>query len=187
VTGKQNRDARGRSRPNRASTGAPGLVPGRAAVFNKRVLSRSRLLRLWLPVVLWLGVILSFSTEAASAQRTSRFLGPLIAWLFPHWDEATRAAAHVAIRKTAHVTEYALLAVLLLRALRGTAGIERNRWQWRLALLAVVIAAAVAGLDESLQSRSATRTGSPRDVALDTAGALLGVAGWWCLRPRARV
>lgn len=136
-------------------------------------------------MALWLAVILSFSTDAASAQRTSRFLGPLIAWLFPHWDEAARATAHLAVRKTAHVAEYAFLAVLLLRALRGNSAERTPPWRWRLAVLAVVISAAVAGLDELLQSRSATRTGTPWDVALDTAGALLGVAVWWCLRPRA--
>jgi VanZ family protein len=137
-----------------------------------------------LPVALWLVVILSFSTDAASAQRTSRFLGPLIAWLFPHWDEATRAAAHFAIRKTAHVTEYALLAVLLLRALRGNSAERTPPWRWRLALSAVAASALVAGLDEFLQTRSATRTGSPWDVALDAAGALLGVLLWRLLARR---
>lgn len=143
-----------------------------------------RVLPLWLPVVLWLAVILSFSTDAASAQRTSRFLRPLIVWLFPHWDDATSATAHVAIRKTAHVAEYALLAALLLRALRGTAEIERGEWRWRLALFAVLGTVAVACLDEFLQSRSAARTGSPWDVALDTVGALLGVLLWRLLARR---
>jgi VanZ family protein len=143
-----------------------------------------RVLSLWLPVALWLAVILSFSTDAASAQRTSRFLGPLIAWLFPHWDDATLAAAHVTIRKTAHVAEYAILAALLLRALRGTAEIDRGQWRWRLALSAVAASALVACLDEFLQSRTATRSGSLWDVALDAAGALLGVLLWRLLARR---
>lgn len=149
-----------------------------------------RVILLWLPVALWLAVILSFSTDAASAQRTSRFLGPLIAWLFPDWDEVTRAAAHVFVRKTAHVTEYALLAALLLRALRGTvAGRRPATAPWSMAVAAVAICTAVACLDEFLQSRSASRTGSPWDVALDVGGALLAMllAGWWSGRRRIKL
>jgi VanZ family protein len=149
-----------------------------------------RVLLLWLPVALWLAVILSFSTDAASAQRTSRFLGPLIAWLFPHWDEATRGTAHVFVRKTAHVTEYALLAALLLRAVRGTvAGRRPATMPWSIAVGVVVGCAAVACLDEFLQSRSVTRTGSPWDVVLDVGGALLAMllAGWLAGRRRVKV
>lgn len=145
-----------------------------------------RVILLWLPVVLWLGVILSFSSDAASARQTSRFLGPLIAWLFPQWDEPTRATAHFLIRKAAHVTEYAVLAALLLRALRGSAGESRTRWRASLALAAVAGCVLVACLDEFLQSRSAARTGSPWDVALDASGATLAILLAWLFARRRR-
>lgn len=155
------------------------LVAQRRGWFPPGVPPLRRVLPLWLPVVVWLAVILSFSSDAASAQSTSRFLGPLIAWLFPHWDEPARAAAHLLIRKTAHVAEYALLAALLLRALRGTQCVERNHWRWSLAFAALAGCLAVACLDEFLQSRSATRTGSVWDVALDVGGATLAMVFAW--------
>jgi len=69
------------------------------------------------------------------------------------------------LRKLAHAAEYALLAALLLRAL--------GRW-W----LAFVLAVAYAASDELHQHFVRGRVGAPRDVAIDAAGALLGLAAW---------
>jgi len=142
------------------------------------------LLSLWLPVGLWLSVILSFSNDFASAQHTSRILGPLLAWLFPDWDEATRATAHFLVRKAAHLTEYGILAALLLRALRGSTVGSGNAWRWGAAFGTIAGCAAVASIDEIHQSFSSARTGTPWDVALDILGASFSVLLCWVFAQR---
>jgi VanZ family protein len=66
------------------------------------------------------------------------------------------------LRKLAHATEYAILAGLLLRAL----GRE---------LPAFAVAVAYAASDELHQHFVAGRHGSPVDVAIDAAGAAIGL------------
>jgi VanZ family protein len=66
------------------------------------------------------------------------------------------------LRKLAHAAEYGLLAVLLYRALR-------RPW------LALALASAYAATDEVHQTFVHGREGTPRDWAIDTAGALLGL------------
>jgi len=73
------------------------------------------------------------------------------------------------LRKLAHAAEYALLAALLLRALTRS---------W----LAFLGALAYAASDELHQHFVRGRTGTPRDVAIDAAGALIGLAVCYCGR-----
>src|SRR6266446_5534262 len=75
-------------------------------------------LKYWLPVLIWLGFIFVGSTEALSAEQTSRFLVPFLRWLDPHISDATIATIHFVVRKLGHITEYGVLAMLLWRALR---------------------------------------------------------------------
>jgi VanZ family protein len=73
-------------------------------------------------------------------------------------------------RKLIHAAEYGLLAFLWWRALRAEAAPER-------ALLgAFCIAVAYAVTDELHQTQVAGRHGSPLDVAIDAAGALVACA-----------
>ena len=75
-------------------------------------------LKYWLPVVIWLSVIFIGSTDVMSAEQTSRFIAPFLRWLKPDIAPETIAQIHLAIRKLGHLTEYAILAMLFLRALR---------------------------------------------------------------------
>jgi VanZ family protein len=102
-------------------------------------------LSLWLPVVLWACVIFAFSAV------------PSLGTGLGTWD--------LVLRKLAHVSEYALLGLLLARATRRPA-------------VAVVLAAAYAVTDEIHQTFVEGRHGAPLDVAIDTAGALVGVLVW---------
>jgi VanZ family protein len=97
----------------------------------------------WIPVVLWAGLIFALS----SIPSLNSGLGT--------WDYV--------LRKCAHMTEYAVLAVLLRRALgrNGTA---------------LLLASAYAVTDELHQTFVAGRHGSPIDWVIDTVGALLGLA-----------
>ena len=98
---------------------------------------------------LWLPVVLWAALIFALSQVPSLDSGLGI------WD--------LVLRKLAHAAEYALLAALLLRALART---------W----LAFLIALAYAASDELHQHFVRGRAGTPRDVAVDAAGALIGLA-----------
>ncbi len=142
----------------------------------------ARLLWAWLLVALWIGLILLLSGGDFSASQTSRFIGPLLTWLFPEMPEANRLLLHGAIRKGAHVTEYAVLAALGFRALRLSLSKARGapsksrRSALAPAALALLLVAAVASVDEAGQARRDTRTGSLLDVGWDLLGGTLGCA-----------
>jgi len=131
----------------------------------------------WIPVALWFAVVAGLGTAEFQYEHTSRIIGPLLHWLFPAWSDAQVAAAHGVVRKGAHLTEYAIAAVLTFRALWLT-GRADSRLAAALPTLALV--AAVATADETRQAFVASRTASPRDVAIDVTGgaAGLGVAPW---------
>ena len=99
---------------------------------------------------------------------TSRFLGPLLSWLGPHWSPAELTQAQSLIRKLAHPTEYALLCVLTGRAVALTFAVRMRV----VALAALASVALLAAADELRQASSALRTGSAFDVALDISGGL---------------
>lgn len=110
------------------------------------------------------------STDALSAEHTSRYLTPLLRWLKPDISFAAIAQAHLLLRKAAHVTEYAILTGLLFRALRWSIG-----GFWRRAAVAFAPALLFAPADEFHQSFVPSRTSSPTDVLIDYAGAILGI------------
>ena len=69
-------------------------------------------LKFWLLVLLWMVVIFSASSDTHSYQHSSRLLEPLLHWLFPTMSQAHVEDIHLVIRKCAHLTEYAILALL---------------------------------------------------------------------------
>jgi len=78
-----------------------------------------------------------------------------------------------AMRKCAHVIEYAVLALLLWRALRSGSAL---RAKMSMLFGAVLLGCAVfAASDEFHQSFVKSRTSSVRDVVLDIAGGLFGL------------
>ncbi len=133
-----------------------------------------RFLKYWLPVLIWVGVIFVGSTDLMSTEHTSRIIAPVLRWLKPDISAEAIARVQFFIRKTAHVTEYAILATLLWRAFgRGTA------WSIKKSILFVVawVASAIfAASDEFHQSFVPSRTASPTDVMIDICGALIGLA-----------
>lgn len=134
-------------------------------------------IRYWTPVLAWMLVIFAASSDLMSARQTSRFIGPFLLWLIPDISATGIAAAQFFLRKCAHVAEYAILGALLWRALRARAG---NAWRF-VFVSALLMAFVCAVLDEFRQSFVASRTGSPIDVLIDTAGALIGVMICWSL------
>ena len=82
------------------------------------VLRLRSFLKYWLPVLVWMGIIFSGSSDSASFEHSSRIIGPLVRWLFPQLSDEAVHAIVVSVRKGAHLAEYAVLALLLWRALR---------------------------------------------------------------------
>jgi VanZ family protein len=124
-------------------------------------------LKYWLPVLAWMIFIFIGSTDLLSAEHTSRFIGPFLRWFAPDISDATIASVQLVVRKFGHLTEYAILAALLYRALRGFCDAAFS--------LSLIVAASYAVLDEFHQSFIASRTGSPWDVAIDCLGAMTGL------------
>lgn len=144
--------------------------------------------RLWryAPLVLWIGFIFFASTGAMSASNTSRIIAPLFRWLFPDITESQLLFVHFIVRKTAHFTEYAILALLAARAFIPSTHRFLHR-RWFIAALALV--ATVALLDEYNQSFLLSRTGTIWDSLIDLAGgatALVCFSLWRARRRRHR-
>jgi VanZ family protein len=102
---------------------------------------RSPLLTVWLPIVAWAALIFALS----SIPSLGTGLGT--------WDTI--------LRKCAHMTEYAVLAFLLRRALSAP-------WAFGAAV-------AYSISDEIHQSFVRGRHGAPRDVLIDSIGILIGL------------
>lgn len=129
---------------------------------------KHHVLKAWIAAVLWLIVIAIESTAYLSAHNTSRFLYPIIHFLFGV-NRAGFEPWNFYIRKTGHVVGYALLCIFLFRAWRETLPEHSDpKWTLRWASLAVLGTALVASLDEWHQSFLPSRTGRWQDVVLDT-------------------
>lgn len=160
------------------------LNEGRAVSFSSLIFRPASFIGRYAPVVLWVGLIFFASTGSMSASNTSRIIRPLLVWLFPDITEASLLQAHFFVRKTAHFTEYAILALLTARALLASPD-DRLRRRWYAFAFALV--ATVALLDEYFQSFNPTRTGTIYDSFIDMSGgatALLLLALWRAYRAR---
>ena len=119
------------------------------------------------------------STDMFAAEHTGSVLWYVLSELAPRVTYEHYTLLHLLTRKAAHLTEYAILACLLLRAFRaGTA----RAWHWRWATLSLLLVAVHAVLDESHQAYTQFRTGSVADSVLDMAGGLIALALLWLTR-----
>ena len=129
----------------------------------------------WIPAICVAALISTFSTHYFSSEETSRILTPFLHWIFPAASAHTLSRMHTAIRKLAHVTEFAVFSIAVFHGVRG----ERYGWRWQWALLTLLIAASYSGLDEWHQSFVPMREARVRDVLIDSAGALLAQVFVW--------
>jgi VanZ family protein len=164
--------------------GFPLSFSGRMAV-NVADEKRARRRRLWRygPLLAWACFVLFASSSNFSASNTSRIIRPLLLWLFPDISEESLNYVHFLVRKAAHLSEYAVLALLAARAFR-TSRQEKLRRLWWLAAFALVACVALA--DEYHQSFLPSRTGTIYDSLLDMTGGAtaLACAAVWLARGR---
>jgi VanZ family protein len=133
-------------------------------LLNKK--RRGRIFR-YAPLILWIGIVLFASTGNAAMSETSRFIRPLLHFLFPNTPEETLVVYHAYIRKCAHFVEYAGLAFFGCRAFWSSSVEVLQKYWFVFAFLIVLF---VASVDEYNQSFNPARTGSTYDVMLDCAG-----------------
>lgn len=108
---------------------------------------------LWLPPIVWAGVIFLFSSFPTTT-TTTFYLGDFL------------------LKKSAHVIEYGIFATLVYRALINS-NITKNKSMW----MSVLIAFLYGLTDEFHQSFTPGRGPKFTDVLIDTSGATLFVYG----------
>jgi VanZ family protein len=143
------------------------------------VLSLRSFVKYWLPVLVWMWIIFSASSDSASFQHSSRIIEPLMRWLFPHLSDKAVHALVLSVRKCAHLAEYAVLALLLWRALRRESATSNHLWSWSKAGLILALVVLYAASDEIHQAFVPSRQASVWDVLLDTTGAAFGLLCLW--------
>ncbi len=134
---------------------------------------RARLLPRVVAVLLWTALVWGNSLMAGpTSSAQSGLVASLLAPLFCALGVVDASAMTFVVRKFAHFTEYAVLAVLCRRALGASPGGTR-RW---LRLLPVLYPLLVAMADETIQLSVPGRAGQLRDVLIDFGGACFALA-----------
>ncbi len=139
-----------------------------------------RIVLTWGPVFLICGMIFILSADTHSGRHSQALLGWILQWF--HANSRSRMAAwEEPFRKLGHVVVYSLLAIASWRAFSFWKRQGRLPWMppflWTLLTLVLYAAS-----DEWHQTFVPTRSGSVRDVMVDTLGGLLGLVVYWCWR-----
>jgi VanZ family protein len=126
----------------------------------------------WAVTIAWAGVIFGLSTDTFSPTSTGRTLAHILSLLHIQLSANVFDLLHDCVRKLAHLSEYAILALLLYRTLRRE---HQLRWCLRTAICVLLAAAAYSLSDEFHQRFVSSRSASLMDCGMDTLGATLGV------------
>jgi len=134
--------------------------------------NKKQLLKEWIAAGLWLALIAGESTNHLSAANTTRILYPLFHF-FTGVDPFRFVIWDYYIRKMGHFVGYFGLSILLFRAWRATLSFASpSSWSMQWARISFFMTALVASLDEWHQTYLSSRSGSLRDVLLDSSAAL---------------
>jgi VanZ family protein len=121
------------------------------------------------PLILWMAAIFFASTDEFSGARTASVIEPFLRWLFPHITRAHLGFFHLLIRKGGHLSEYAILGLLLARAFSASSHLLlRQHWL----LLSLFLISLYALSDEFHQRFVPSRSASIYDSLIDIAGGL---------------
>jgi VanZ family protein len=132
----------------------------------------------WSTTLAWAGLIFYLSTGTFGGSFTEWLLTEVLRILHLTISDRTFAVLHFLLRKGAHLTEYAIFALLLYSSLLKD---ETEAWRPRTALVSVLITGLYSLSDEFHQSFVPGRGPSLKDCALDTAGAILAMLGVYLL------
>ena len=127
-----------------------------------------------LPLLLWMCFIYFMSTDRASAANTRPVMHSILQRIFPTIEQRLSAEQIERIdwniRKTAHVTEYAILSILAFRAV----SFGDPRFRHRNVVGPLLIGVLYAASDEYHQSFYPSRGAAAADVFFDSFGVLTG-------------
>ncbi len=146
-----------------------------------------------LPVAFWVAAIALASTNIASEAHTNVWLWRIVHLFSPGTLDADSSSSHFgtlswAIRKLAHLAEYAVLGLLATEALKAFlpaySGGASRKTLGRMAVIVIPFGTVVASIDELHQSSLPSRTGSVRDVGIDIVGLTAGVLAMWTIGRR---
>lgn len=121
-----------------------------------------KLVKFWLPALFWLVVIFGFSTQPT----------PIVSKI--DWRDFI-------LKKTIHLIEYGILFVLFYRALKNTTRLA----VFQFAFWALILTILYSTTDEFHQTFIHGRTGTLRDIVIDSSGAGLAWLGIWKYLPKA--
>ncbi|MDN7241639.1 VanZ family protein [Planococcus sp. N028] len=129
----------------------------------------------WAAVILWMGVIFLFSNQPAvdSSELSSgitEFILTVAEKISPEASNHVDALHHV-VRKNAHFLIYLILGVLKINALKKS-GVRKIQS----IVFALMICVLYAASDEFHQLFIPGRSGEVKDVLIDSAGAVAGIA-----------
>jgi len=130
-----------------------------------------------------MAVIFIASSDSKSFEHSSRILAPLLLWLFPHMTNDTLNLIVFLARKCAHLTEYAVFALLVWRALNQSKN-KLAPWSWPKVGGTLLIVFFYAASDEFHQIFVPTRTPRIHDVVIDTIGGAIGLFALWVFQRR---
>ncbi len=131
----------------------------------------AKLIRYWLPVLVWAAIIIQATGRTFDAPHTSAWLASLLRDIGLHVSHQTLQSVNTVLRKAGHLTAYGIMALISFRAVRE----GRPGFALRWALVALAITICVASTDEFLQSFTPTRGSSAWDVLLDTCGGTIAL------------
>ena len=132
---------------------------------------QSRHQRFWryAPLIIWASLIFLGSTDLLSSSNTGGDLVRPVLWLFPHASERTVTIYQFVVRKTGHLSEYFIFALLAARLFRTSSHrLLRQHWFWASFFLVVIYSLS----DEFHQSFYPSRTASIYDCLIDSVGGL---------------
>jgi hypothetical protein len=127
----------------------------------KRIIKPKAVIQFWLPPVVWAALIFFVSSK------------PVATTTEIYWEDFI-------VKKTAHLIEYGIFAILLFRALKNS-GMDKKRAMF----YSVILAFFYAATDEIHQAFIPGRQSRARDIIFDTIGAVAGVYLLWKLLPKA--
>jgi VanZ family protein len=126
----------------------------------------------WTLPLVWACLIFYLSTGTFGGNFSGLLLEQILRILHVTLSPPAFELAHLLFRKSAHVTEYGILGMLLYFSMMGT---EEIIWTPRKALLSILIAGLYSLTDEFHQIFVPGRGPALHDCALDTSGVTLGI------------
>lgn len=121
----------------------------------------------WLPPLLLTAGIFIMAGDVGSV-ATFNLPRTILKYLLPAWSMNEINQLYFNLRKIGHFSAYAVLFLAYVRAWRW----HLNHSRMKAIMLALAICLVVSVGDEIWQSFHQSRSGSPKDVALDMSGAL---------------